>query len=167
MSTTHAATDTRRDVQQRLSDRAQITDLVYRLGVCLDEGRFDTMRELLVEDATVRTPGGEGKGRDALIAQASRNHPTDQRFQHLITNVLVDLDGDRAKVRANLIVHIAVPDDSPELTPAPPLRCALGEIYRFDVDRTGDGWRFSRIETVPLWLLGTLPSPVGSPERGA
>src|SRR5262245_59427786 len=162
MSATHATTDSHDEVQQELRDRAEITDLVYRLGVCLDEGRFDVMRDLLVEDATVRTPGGEGTGRESLVAQASRNHPADQRFQHVTTNVLVDLEDDRAEVRANLVVHIAIPADASDDTPAPPLRCSLGEIYRFDVVRTADGWRFAGIETVPLWISGTLPRPVGS-----
>jgi len=37
------------------SDRIEVTDLVYRLGVCLHERGFDEMRQLLVEDASVRT----------------------------------------------------------------------------------------------------------------
>jgi hypothetical protein len=151
------------DDLQQLQDRAEITDLVYRLGVGLDEGRFDDMRELLVEEATVRTPGGQAEGREALIAQARRNHPSDQRFQHLVTNVLVDLDGDRAKVRANLVVHIAIPGPASYDVPAPPSRSSIGEIYRFELVRTPAGWRFSRIETVPLWVIGTLPPPPAPP----
>jgi SnoaL-like domain len=146
----------------KLNDRNEIADLVYRLGVCLDEGHFDDLRELVVEDATVATPGGQAEGREALIAQASRNHPTDQRFQHVITNILVDLDDGRANARANLAVHITTPDDAPTDAPVPPPRATLGEVYRFEFVRTRGGWRFSRIETVPLWLSGILPpSPAG------
>jgi hypothetical protein len=117
------------------------------------------MRELLVEDATVSTPGGRAEGREALIAQARRNHPADQRFQHVTTNVLLDLDGDRAKVRANLIVTITTADTKPSAAPAPPPRCTIGEVYSFELVRTRGGWRFSRIETVPLWVSGTVPTP--------
>jgi SnoaL-like domain len=151
-------TPTHHDLQQ-LYDRTEVTDLVYRLGVCLDESRFDEMRELLVEDAAVRTPGGWAEGREALIDQVKRNHPPDQRFQHVTTNILVDLDGDRAKVRANLVVHITTPDDAPADAPAPPPRCTLGEVYRFQLVRTPGGWRFSHVETVRLWVAGTLPTP--------
>jgi hypothetical protein len=156
MSTTTALTDTA--IREAL-DRAEITDLVYRLGVCLDEHRFDDIRELIVEDATVRTPGGQGAGREALIAQARRNHPADQGFQHVTANVLVDLDGDQAEVRANLVVHITEPENAPADAPAPSPVCSIGEVYNFGVVRTPDGWRISRIETVPLWLIGTLPRP--------
>ena len=86
---------------QELIDRTEIIELVSRLGVWLDEKRFDEARSILTEDATVTTPGGSVAGVDRVAAQARRNHvvPT----QHVITNVLIDLDGDRATVGANLI----------------------------------------------------------------
>jgi hypothetical protein len=52
-------TTTASDVHPELRlhhDHNEITDLVYRLGACLDESRFDDLRQLVVEDATVRTP---------------------------------------------------------------------------------------------------------------
>jgi SnoaL-like domain len=142
---------------QQLLDRSEITDLVYRLGVCLDEGRFDEMRTLFVEEATARTPGGTAEGREALVAQARRNHRSDERIQHVTTNLLVAPDGDRATVRANLVVHFA-PSGDPAggAAPAPPARFVLGEVYRFDVVRTPQGWRFSRVETSPVWMSGSL-----------
>ena len=141
------------------ADRSAVTAVVDRLGACLDEGRFDDLRALVVEDATVRTPGGQAEGREALIAQARRNHPSDQRFHHVITNVLVDLDGDRASVRANLVLHVTTPapDDAPTDAPAPPPVYVLGEVYRFELARTEDGWRFTHIATTPVWLSGTRP----------
>jgi hypothetical protein len=144
---------------RELSDRAEITDLVSRLGACLDESRFDEMAGLLAEDATVRTPGGEAAGRAAVVAQARRSHSSDQSFQHVITNVLVDLDGDRATARANLVVHIAVPGDRSPDDPVPAVapRAGLGEVYRFGLARTPAGWRFARVEIEPRWLSGTLP----------
>jgi hypothetical protein len=143
--------------QQRLVDRTEVTDLVSRLGVVLDEGRFDEMETLLAEDVTVRTPGGAAEGRDAAIAQASRNHDPEQPIQHLITNLLVDLDGDRASARANLVVHFGATDRG--AAPAPPVVYTLGEVYRFGLVRTPDGWRFARIETTAVWYSGTPIRP--------
>ncbi len=140
------------------TDRTEITDLVYRLGACLDEARFDDLGELLIEEATVTTPGGRGEGRAAVVAQARRNHPADQRFQHVTTNVLIDLDGDRAAVRANLIVTITTPGGSAGDGPAPAPLCTIGEVYRFDLSRTPSGWRFARIGTVPVWVTGDVPT---------
>jgi hypothetical protein len=147
---------------QQLLDRQEVTDLVYRLGACLDDGRFDDMRSLLVDEATVRTPGGTAEGLDALVAQARRNHTPDERVQHIITNLLLDLHGDRGEVRANLVVPFASAAGDDQPVPAPPAHLALGEIYRIDVVRTAAGWRLSRIEAVPVWMSGTRDRPTGA-----
>ncbi len=142
-----------------LIDRSDITDLVFRLGVVLDEGRFDEMPDLLVDEVTARTPGGVAAGRDAVIAQARKNHRPEQRVQHLVSNVLVDVDvdGDRATVRANLVVHFAAAEPTTTGDPAPPVQYNLGEVYGFEVVRTAAGWRFRRVETIPVWMSGTRP----------
>jgi hypothetical protein len=150
-----------------LGDRDEITNLVYRLGACLDDRRFDDMRALLVEEATVRTPGGMAEGRDAVIAQARRNHQPDEPTQHIITNPIVDLNGDRAKVRANLVVNFVAPASLDESLPAPPRKYTLGEIYRFDVVRTTEGWRFSTVETVPVWISPLSAAFLAAALRGA
>jgi ketosteroid isomerase-like protein len=121
-----------------MNDRQDITDLISRLGRWLDDKRFDDARSVLTEDVTVSTPGGQAEGIERVVAQASRNHqvPT----QHLITNVLVDLDGDAATATANLLV-----------TFAGSVLERHGERYSFGVLRTSDGWRLSRIEVTPVW----------------
>jgi hypothetical protein len=141
----------------QLAERDEITRLVYRLGACLDESRFDGMRDLFVDDAVASTPGGVAEGIDALIAQASRNHSTDAGIQHLITNVLVDVEGDRATVRANLLVTFAHPDPDAE---AP---SALAEVYRFGARRSSSGWRLTRVEAHPVWASRVPLLPVGRP----
>jgi SnoaL-like domain len=146
-----------------LLERDEITTLVARLGVALDDGDFDGLRSLLTDDVTVRTPGGTAEGHEAVIAQASRNHRPDQPCQHLITNVLVDLDGDRATARANLVVAFGPPGGGDRsVRPLDlPVRYTIGEIYHFELRRTPDGWRFARIETTPLWTSGTPGPPPG------
>jgi SnoaL-like protein len=121
-----------------MNDRQDITDLISRLGRWLDDKQFGDARAVLTEDVTVRTPGGQAEGIDRVVAQASRNHqvPT----QHLITNVLVDLDGDAATATANLLVTFAGETLDQQ-----------GERYRFGAARTPDGWRLSRIEVTPIW----------------
>lgn len=137
---------------QALTDRAEIEDLVHRLGTYLDERRFDDLSAILVEDATARTPGGLAEGRDAMLAQARRNHPAEDRIQHVISDVLIDLDGDEATVRANLVATFIRAD-----TASLP-HMVLGEIYRLRARRTADGWRLSGVETQPVWA--TEPTAV-------
>ena len=133
---------------QELVDRNAITDLVSRLGLWLDEKLFDEARSIFTEDATGEFPSGPVQGVELLADQARRNHSDFERTQHAITNVLIDLDGDRATVRANLIATFVHRAD------APGSHFAIGERYRFEVVRTPEGWRFSRLEVTPVWRSG-------------
>jgi 3-phenylpropionate/cinnamic acid dioxygenase small subunit len=135
---------------QELTDRLRITDIVSTLGRCLDERSFDSLPALFTEDATVSTPGGTATGHEALVAQARRRHSEPEGIQHLITNILIELDGDRASVRANLLVTFAegVADPAPY---------QLGEVYRMQLVLTHSGWRISDLSTTPTWSLNAPP----------
>jgi hypothetical protein len=121
---------------QQLIDRHAITELISRLGLWLDgDTTLDQARAILAADVAVSTPGGTATGLERTVEQARRNHEV--RTQHVIANVLVELDGDTATAGANLIVHF--PD------------AAHGERYAFDAARTAEGWRLTRIEVAPIW----------------
>jgi ketosteroid isomerase-like protein len=132
----------RREVQA-LTDRQAVADLIDRLGLWLDEKRFAEARAILAEDVRVRTPGGTAAGIDGVVAQAARNHR--ERTQHVISNVRVDVDGDRAAAGANLVVTFAGEDGA--------LR-AHGERYAFEAVREPDGWRLASIAVTPVWATG-------------
>ena len=134
-------------MSDELIDRQHIVDLVTSVGRCLDERDFEGLRSLFTDDATVTTPGGTVSGHDALVAQARRGHSRDRGIQHVITNHLVDIDGDRADVRANLLVAFAASG------PEDPQPFLLGEVYRFELRRTADGWRISSLSSTPVWSL--------------
>ncbi|MET7773579.1 nuclear transport factor 2 family protein [Nocardia sp. NPDC005366] len=154
-STTATDDSASRELRELL-DRDRITHLVDRLGRALDEGRFDDLRTIYTADATAKTPGGIAEGRDALIAQASRNHSDANRIQHYISNVIVDLHGDTADVRANLLATFTPAAATPgRIAPEP--QFTLGEVYRFDAVRKAEGWRLSRVEMSTLWSTGTRP----------
>ncbi|MGW4244562.1 nuclear transport factor 2 family protein [Nocardia sp. NPDC004722] len=141
---------------QDLADKFEITELVNRLGRALDEGDWDELAAIYTPDATAQTPGGLAVGRPALVAQASRNHSPDKRVQHVISGILVDLDGDTARVRANLLAVFAWgPAQDPTLGSQP--RLTLGEIYRFEAVRTPEGWQLASVASSPVWSVGTRP----------
>ncbi|GAB3205048.1 nuclear transport factor 2 family protein [Nocardia tengchongensis] len=143
---------------QDLADKFEITELVHRLGRALDEGDWDELAALYTHDATARTPGGKAVGRAALVGQAGRNHSPDRQIQHIISGIIVELNGDTATVRANLLCVFAWgPTQDPTLGSQP--RLTLGEVYRFAAVRTGDGWQFSSVASSPVWSVGTRPRP--------
>lgn len=127
-----------------VADRMAIDELVTRLGRWLDAGEFGLPHDVMAGDVTVSTPGGTAEGIEAVAAQAGRNHEA-FRTQHVITDRLLDLDGDRATVSANLTVTF-VPRSA-----GAGEAFAMGERYRFEAVRTAAGWRLSRIEVAPVW----------------
>ncbi|MBG0569326.1 nuclear transport factor 2 family protein [Actinoplanes sp. NEAU-A11] len=70
-----------------------------------------------------------------------------ERTQHLTTDILVDLDGDRAELTANMLVTF-FPPGSDQLAPA--LRL-VGLKSAFSALRTSEGWRLLRTDVTPLW----------------
>jgi len=135
---------------QELADRADLAALVARQARWLDERRFDEAGAIFTEDASVHPQGGHSHGLRALTARAHRNHSTFAATQHVISDVLIDIDddGDGATVRANLIATFVRDATDPE--PA----TTIGERYRFQAIRTPRDWRFSRLEVTPVWRHG-------------
>jgi hypothetical protein len=119
---------------RQLIDRMDITDLVSRLGLWLDgETTLEQARTILAEDVAISTPGGEQRGIARAVEQARRNHAVET--QHVIANVLVELDGDAATAGANAI--ITFPDQ------------VRHERYAFEARREPAGWRLTKIATRP------------------
>jgi SnoaL-like domain len=121
------------------------------------------MGSLFSDDATAITPSGTAQGRETVVALAQRNHRPEFATQHVSTNLLVELEGDRATVRGNLVVQVAPPAAADGAAPtapalAPKLRFTLGEVYRIECVRRAAGWRFSRVHTVPIWMAGERPA---------
>jgi SnoaL-like protein len=132
---------------QNLLDRAEITDLLNVVGRSLDEHRFEDLEDVFTEDVTATTPGGAQNERGGLIAQARANHEEFDRLQHMFSNILIDVAGDRATVRANLMAWFGYTADPK------PVR-QLGGLYRCSAVRTEKGWRFSDMQITPVWRVG-------------
>jgi hypothetical protein len=129
-----------------LADRLELERTIWILGRCLDERDFDGLRQLFTVDATVTT-AETARGHDALVEQARRRHSRDEGVQHIITNLIIDLNGHQATGRANLLACFARTgaDD-----PAPYL---AGEVYRFAFARMRDGWRITSLASARTWSL--------------
>lgn len=134
-----------------LADRSEITDLLTRLNRWLDDDRlswqddrrYAGLDRLYTADVALRTPHGTAHGLGELIEHLRRNSTDAQHTQHVTSDVLIDLDGDRADVSANVVVHFYRPGEAPFQTSG--LRSAFTAV------RTPDGWRFTGAEMTLLW----------------
>ncbi|MEU0514350.1 nuclear transport factor 2 family protein [Amycolatopsis sp. NPDC006125] len=138
------ATETR---IRELADRAELADLVARHSLWIDERRYDETDRLFTEDVVVTSARGEAQGIEALVDLARSNHDTYARTLHSKSNLVIDVDGDTATVRAHDIA-VFVLDDKTEAIAA--------GIHHYRARRTERGWRFDHLVISPVALTGAL-----------
>jgi len=135
-----------------LRDRAAIEDLIATLGIYLGQERADDLGDVFAEDVVAQFPGGEPfQGLDRLKRDASHDLPQYAGSQHVIANAIVELDGDEASARANLIATHAT--DVRDRTQ----HWELGGRYDLGLRRTPYGWRIARLTLTAVWLGGERP----------
>jgi len=127
----------------QLADRVEIAELVDRLARVLDERRFDDLRTIYAPAAQTQSRLGTLRGIDEIIQVVRRASSEDELAQHLNMSVVVDLDGDQAKVSASQLVYFFREGESPHR--------AAGLRTGYTAERTPAGWRFTRAEIAPLW----------------
>ncbi|MBV9551433.1 MAG: nuclear transport factor 2 family protein [Alphaproteobacteria bacterium] len=92
-----------------LEEKDAIREVLAQYCFALDDGRFADMAACFTEDGTWETFYGKATGRPAIaeFAAGLRAHRPGQSGQgapraiHHVTNVVIALDGDTAKVRSN------------------------------------------------------------------
>ncbi|MCX4763544.1 nuclear transport factor 2 family protein [Streptomyces sp. NBC_01275] len=126
-------------------DRAEIADLFARLANLLDECRHEDAATVYHHDIVVHSPrGGELHGLDEVTAFLKRSPVEGERTQHVHGDVLVDVDGDRAKATANQLVYFYRDGEAPHRTSG--LRTACTAV------RTPAGWRFGDMRITLAWI---------------
>jgi 3-phenylpropionate/cinnamic acid dioxygenase small subunit len=106
------------------------------------------MAALFTEDGTWDTAFGTAAGRRA-IAQLARNiraqaGDSRPRAIHLVTNIVIALDGERATVRSNWTVVQNSPDGP---------KIGSGGAYADDMVKDGGQWRF-RYRKIDRFIAG-------------
>ncbi|MBB5915562.1 3',5'-cyclic AMP phosphodiesterase CpdA [Nocardia transvalensis] len=130
-----------------LADRAELADLVARHSLWIDEHRYDETDRLFTADVVVKSLRGESSGIDGLIELVRAGHDTYAATLHNKSNLVIDLDGDTATVRAHDVAVLVVDDKTETIAAA---------VHRYGARRTGAGWRFDRLEITPIALTGAL-----------
>lgn len=145
----------RAEVTQWL-DNARIIRVVGSYFRALDEKHFDEshFRQILASDAEIIRPNGAAVAGPANIADShARSFARFEATQHLLTGQDVDIDGDTAVVRANLVaIHIWKyrPSQASMLERS----FTAGGVITAALTRTPDGWRITRTENQVIWRTG-------------
>ena len=100
-----------------LEEKDAIREVLAEYCFRLDGGDYDGMAALFAEDGTWDTAFGKATGRSGIAqlardirARAGADRP---RAIHLVTNIVIALDGDAAKVRSNWTVVQNSADNAP------------------------------------------------------
>ncbi|CCH32742.1 nuclear transport factor 2 family protein [Actinosynnema sp. NPDC047251] len=134
-----------------LPSRADVGALLDRYLLDLDAGSLDEAwaRSLFTEDAVVEFPVGRHEGVPGLAAFHRTALAKFARTQHLNSPAAVDLYGDRARLRANLVSTQVLPGGSLFTT---------GTRAEGLASRTAHGWRLRRLSFHLIWSTGS-PHP--------
>ena len=140
-----------------LVDRVAVADTVTRMAWYLDRRDWDGLAGLFTERVyTDYTSLWGGTPLEATVEellstdrQGSWRRTMDglEATQHLVTNILVELDGDEARATANVVGHhrLTNPHGSPLWT--------VGGTYDFRLVRA-DRWRIRAITMTITWAQG-------------
>jgi uncharacterized protein (TIGR02246 family) len=120
-----------------LEDRLGISDLFTRYTCALDAGQVDTIVDCFTEDGALVSPAvGTHRGRPAIRAFAerfSRYQAGGSQLRHVISNLMMQVDGDRAHATCYLTVFLTRDGKSRLLAPGQ---------YDCELRKTDGVWRF-------------------------
>lgn len=136
-----------------IEDRLAIIETCTRMGWHADQREWERLAEIFADkvmlDYTSLNGGEPAELTPGQITGAwSGLLGSFDATQHLITNHLVTVEGDTAVCTASFQAthRLANPHGSPLWT--------LGGTYRFDLVRTGDGWKISGVVMNATWADG-------------
>jgi hypothetical protein len=149
------------DMAERMSamlDRAEIAELVDRYIHLLDsaddpERDDEAYRRVFTDDVRLTFPIGQRQG-IAGLAQFQRSaYLCWERTYHQSGNHVIDLDGDLARVRAQVwALHVEGGAEPMGVSDAH--RFDVGGSYDATAVRSGTGWRIAALEFIVLWTSG-------------
>ena len=132
---------------QAVADKLEIQEQLARYARGVDTQDWELWKSVFTEDAVVdySQSGLPSGSRDEVAGIFAAAFATIPWATHHITNVEIDLDGDRAKVRAMFF--------NPMQLPGVEGSSSTGGYYHHDFVRTPAGWKSEHLVEEPVWFL--------------
>jgi hypothetical protein len=127
--------------QQEISDRLEIQELLVRYSHAVDTRDWDALAQVFTPDATIdyTTFGGIKGDFAAIRAFLQASMPHFSGYQHLIANIVLEIDGDEARGRTACLNPMVI--DRGDGSEPHVFFCGLW--YRDRLVRTAQGWRIA------------------------
>ena len=138
---------------QALSDKLEIRELLFRYARGVDTQNWPLLSSVFTSGAQLDYTSVDGPAgpRDEVVAWLEQALTPVPMTQHFITNVEIDLHGDRATVHAMFY--------NPMQLPGIDGLAYCGGNYHHELARTAEGWRSTRLVEETKWSV--------NPVRGA
>jgi 3-phenylpropionate/cinnamic acid dioxygenase small subunit len=131
---------------QDVLDKIEIGELLARYARGVDTKDWELWKTVFTADAMLdySSAGVISGGRDQVAAWFAENFVAIPMTQHFISNIEIELDGNRAKVRAMFYNPMQLPGMA-DLS-------YCGGYYHHDMIRTPDGWKSELLVEENLWF---------------
>lgn len=152
----------RESALRSLVDRQGIEDVLNDYAACVDDHDWKGLAERVFDaDVVCHYEGfGSFEGREAALGFLAESMDPIAASQHLLSNLQVELDGDRARTRVQLWTRLVWPREDGEL------QITQGAIYRHLMVRRGNGWRIRELTLESRWRVEELAAESSLPQRG-
>ena len=138
---------------QAVQDKIEIKELLYRYARACDRKDWKLLPTVFTADAYLdyTSAGCPAGSRDEVCAFLQNALSTMPMTQHYITNIEIDLQGDRAKVVAMFY--------NPMQLPGMAEQSSCGGYYFHDLVRTPHGWRSRHLREDNVWFVNRPGGP--------
>jgi hypothetical protein len=140
-----------------LADRGEITSLLSRYYAVIDDNRIDlaAMESVFTASGRLTRPDGTSTvGPEAIAAAQAVSFARFRSTHHVSSDHVIDLDGDSARLRANLIAMHLWSDEERDPNRLQGHFVAGGVIHAVAA-RTSRGWRLSDLSLRNSWRTGS------------
>jgi len=136
---------------QELTDRQEIVDVITRYTRAIDTRSWDDLDAVFTDDAVLDYSAVGGPAESLAVARpwVAQGLAGFLRYQHVIGQVSIELDGDTATATAYFTNPMVAPnsDGTENLV-------EVGGYYHHDLVRTPAGWRSRHMVDETVWMRG-------------
>ncbi|MCU1368482.1 MAG: hypothetical protein JWN39_4121 [Ilumatobacteraceae bacterium] len=135
-------------------DKLAVAECVYRYATGVDTRDWAMYRSVFADEVEFDFSSfGPGQApatmaADRWVAGVKPMFEGLAATQHMMSNPLVDLDGDRARITMYVRAHHVLDPADPESY------YTVGGHYRNRLERASGDWRLVRVELVVTWRMG-------------
>lgn len=139
---------------QDAADHEAIRQVLYRYARGVDRGDLDLLLSVYHPEATDHHGRFDGPGHEYAARLVGAEEGLTRTGNHHLTNVLIELDGDRAQVETYFLAYHPHSDDGTDA-----LGVTSGRYLDVFEKRAGE-WRILRRRVVNDWTRADVPGPI-------